>query len=172
MRLPIRPKPTTPSVLPPELHAEARLPAPRAEGAVLLGDAPDGGDDEADRVLGRRLPRAPRLGDEDAARRRRRDVHLAQVPAGQRQEFERRQAPEQRGGEARALADQHQDLVGLEPLRERVFARERVVEDFDAGTAREPLPVGQPEDRALVVVEDRDPLHYSFNHTFMKVLLS
>ena len=103
-------------------------------------------------MLGRRLPRAPRLGDEDAARRRRRDVHLAQVPAGQRQEFERRQVPEQRGGEARALADQHQDLVGL--------------------TAREPLPVGQPEDRALVVVEDRDPRHYSFNHTFMNVLLS
>ena len=42
-------------------RAEARLPAPRAEGAVFLGDGPDGGDDEADRVLDRGLARTAGL---------------------------------------------------------------------------------------------------------------
>ena len=56
------------------------------------------------------------------------------------------QAREERGGKARALADAHHDVEGLQPARERLLIDERVGERLHGGMAVEPSPVRQGAD--------------------------
>src|SRR5215471_4759465 len=87
---------------------------------------------------------------------------MARVATGQCQQLQRRQLVEERGAESGSLSDRDDDLVGLQATHQGALVREGISVHVDAGPAAEPLPVWKGENNALVVVEDRDPLHDVF----------
>ena len=118
---PIRPKPSTPSVLPssstpPHLRA---LPATLLQRRVGLRDVARERDDQADRLLGGRDDRRlGRVRDDDPAPRRRLDVDVVDTDAGAADHLQVRRALDQVGRELRRRAN-HDRVVAVDDLLDR-----------------------------------------------------